>query len=238
MIKLRKSNARGHADHGWLNARHTFSFAEYYDPAYMGFSVLRVINDDTVAPGRGFGTHPHRDMEIITYVLDGELQHRDSMGNGSIIRAGDVQYMSAGTGVKHSEVNPSPDTPVHLLQIWILPTENNLTPQYAQKTITVEEKRGRWRVLASPDGREDSISIQQDARILATVLHDGERLEYRPAAGRSLYLQMARGCALLNGAPLATGDGAAIIDEASIELTGQQNGAEILLFDLPSEPTA
>jgi hypothetical protein len=236
MITLRKSNARGHADHGWLNARHTFSFAEYYDPAYMGFSVLRVINDDTVAPGRGFGTHPHRDMEIITYVLDGELQHRDSMGNGSIIRAGDVQYMSAGTGVKHSEVNPSPDTPVHLLQIWILPAENNLTPQYAQKTIAVEEKRGHWRVLASPDGREDSIAIQQDASLLATMLHDGEHLEYRPTEGRSLYLQIARGSAVLNGMPMLSGDGAAIVDEAHIELTGQSEGTEILLFDLPSEP--
>ncbi len=238
MITLRKSNARGHADHGWLNARHTFSFAEYYDPAYMGFSVLRVINDDTVAPGRGFGMHPHRDMEIITYILDGALQHRDSMGNGSVIHAGDVQYMSAGTGVRHSEVNPSPDTPVHLLQIWIRPAQNDLPPQYAQKTIPVEEKRGRWRVLASLDGRENSISIQQDATLLATVLHDGECLEYCPAAGRHLYLQMARGSAVLNGTSLAAGDGAAIVDETGIELTGQGNGGEILLFDLPSAPIA
>lgn len=236
MITLRKSNARGHANHGWLDAWHTFSFAEYYDPAHMGFSVLRVINDDTIAPGRGFGMHSHRDMEIVTYVLDGELQHRDSMGNGSVIGAGDVQYMNAGTGVRHSEINPSPDTPVHLLQIWILPAQSELTPQYAQKTIPAEEKRGRWRVLASPDGRENSISIQQDACLLATILHDSEYLEYHPVAGRGFYLQMARGSALLNGMALATGDGAAIVNEAHIELTGRGQDAEILLFDLPSLP--
>jgi hypothetical protein len=233
MIQIRKSNARGHADHGWLNARHTFSFAQYYDPAYMGFSVLRVINDDTVAPGRGFGTHPHSDMEIVTYVLEGALKHQDSMGNGSVIRAGDVQYMSAGSGVHHSEVNPSLDEAVHLLQIWILPEQNNLAPQYAQKTIPLEEKRGVWRVLVSPDGRADSIAIRQDASLLATVLHDAESLDYRPAANRSLYLQVARGSVLLNGMSLAEGDGAAIVDEVHMTLTGQGREAEVLLFDLP-----
>lgn len=236
MMTMRKSDTRGHADHGWLNAWHTFSFAEYYDPAYMGFSVLRVINDDTVAPGCGFGMHPHHDMEIVTYILEGELQHRDSMGNDSVISAGDVQYMSAGTGVRHSEINPSADAPVHLLQIWILPAADNLPPQYAQKSIPVEEKRNQWRVLASPDGRENSISIQQDVCLLATVLHDGDRLEYHPAAGRSLYLQMARGSALLNGSPLTAGDGAAITDETLVDLIGQGQDAEILLFDLPPTP--
>ncbi len=232
MITLRKSGERGHADHGWLNARHTFSFAEYYDPAYMGYSVLRVINDDTVAPGGGFGMHPHRDMEIITYVLDGALQHRDSMGNGSVIRAGDVQYMSAGSGVRHSEVNPSPDTPVHLLQIWILPAANNLTPQYAQKTIPAEEKRGRWRVLASSDGREDSIVIQQDASLLATVLDGDTPLSFTPQPGRRQYLHLARGTVMLNGQAMRGGDGAFIETESLLTLSDAK-GAEALLFDLP-----
>jgi len=235
VITLRKSNARGHADHGWLNARHTFSFAEYYDPAYMGFSVLRVINDDVIAPGGGFGMHPHRDMEIVTYILDGALQHQDSMGNGSVIRAGDVQYMSAGKGVRHSEFNASSSEPVHLLQIWILPSSNGLTPNYDQKTISLEEKRGRWRTIASADGRENSVTLQQDASLLVTVLQVGEHLEYRPDGRRSLYLQVARGEALLNGTAISAGDGAAVVDEAGITLTGKGSGAEILLFDLPPQ---
>lgn len=232
MITLRKSNARGHADHGWLNARHTFSFAEYHDPAYMGYSVLRVINDDTVAPGRGFGMHPHRDMEIVTYILDGALQHRDSMGNGSVISAGDVQYMSAGSGVRHSEINPSPEQSVHLLQIWILPDQQNLTPQYGQKTIPPEEKRGRWRMLASSDGREDSILIRQDASLLATILDDDVPLTYQPLPERRLYLHLARGSAMLNGITLHGGDGAFIENENEITLSDAKH-AEALLFDLP-----
>lgn len=232
MITLRKSNARGHADHGWLNARHTFSFAEYYDPAYMGFSVLRVINDDVIAPGRGFGTHPHRDMEIVTYVLEGALRHEDSMGNGSIIQAGDVQYMSAGKGVHHSEFNASSMDPVHLLQIWILPSQNGLLPQYGQQTIPQEEKRGCWRVIVSSDGREGSITIQQDISILVTVLDGEDSLEYRPAAGRRLYLQMARGKAVLSGTPMRDGDGAVIENENLVTLSDAKY-AEVLLFDLP-----
>lgn len=232
MIAVRKSNARGQADHGWLNARHTFSFAEYYDPAYMGYSVLRVINDDVIAPGRGFGLHPHRDMEIITYILDGELRHQDSMGNGSVIRAGDVQYMSAGSGVRHSEFNASGELPVHLLQIWILPAQDSLVPQYAQQTVPAEEKRGRWRVLASSDGRDGSIAIRQDACVLATLLDDGAQLEYHPQAGRRLYLQLARGEAVLNGTPLRAGDGAVIENESVVTLS-EAKSAEALLFDLP-----
>ncbi|HQR50426.1 MAG TPA: pirin family protein [Methylophilaceae bacterium] len=232
MIQLRKSNARGHADHGWLNARHTFSFADYYDPAFMGYSVLRVINDDEIAPGRGFGTHPHRDMEIITYILDGALQHRDSMGNGSVIRAGDVQYMSAGSGVRHSEVNPSPDAAVHLLQIWILPAQPGLVPQYDQKTIAAEQKRGRWRMLASPDGREDSITIRQDAMLLATMLDSDADLTYRSQPGRRQYLHLARGTAALNNVAMRGGDGAFIENENLLTLSDAK-GAEALLFDLP-----
>lgn len=232
MITLRKSNARGHADHGWLNARHTFSFAEYHDPAYMGLSALRVINDDIVAPGRGFGMHPHRDMEIITYILDGTLQHQDSMGNGSVIRAGDVQYMSAGSGVRHSEINPSPDQPVHLLQIWILPRETRLTPQYGQKAIPTDEKRERWRVLASPDGRDDSIPIQQDATLMATLLDGDMSLPYQPLPGRRQYLHLARGTVAINGLMMHDGDGAFIENETLLTLSDAIR-AEALLFDLP-----
>ncbi len=232
MITLRKSNARGHADHGWLNARHTFSFAEYHDPEYMGYSVLRVINDDTVAPGRGFGMHPHRDMEIITYILDGALQHQDSMGNGSVIRAGDVQYMSAGRGVRHSEINPSPDQPVHLLQIWILPANTGLEPGYGQKTIPAEEKHGRWRLLASPDGSDDSILIRQDALLLATLLDNDAILSFSPRPGRRQYLHLARGTATLNGIAMRGGDGAFIENETALTLSDAKN-AEALLFDLP-----
>lgn len=232
MITLRPANARGHADHGWLNARHTFSFADYYDPAFMGYSVLRVINDDRVAPGMGFGMHGHRDMEIVTYILEGELQHRDSMGNGSVIRAGDVQYMRAGSGVRHSEMNPSPDKPVHLLQIWIQPNVPSLTPGYAQKTIPTAEKQGQWRVLVSADGREDSIAIHQDARLLATMLNGDAPLHYQPAPGRRLYLHLARGNLQLNGTPMRGGDGAFIENENQLTLSDAKD-AEALLFDLP-----
>ncbi len=198
----------------------------------MGYSVLRVINDDVIAPGRGFGMHPHRDMEIVTYILEGALQHQDSMGNGSVIRAGDVQYMSAGSGVRHSEVNPSPDTPVHLLQIWLLPAQSNLTPQYGQKTISTEEKRGKWRVLASPDGHEKSMIIQQDACLFATMLDDDAPLSYPPRPGRRQYLHLARGTATLNDIPMRAGDGTFIENENLLTLSDAK-AAEALLFDLP-----
>ena len=232
MITFRKSNARGHADHGWLNARHTFSFAESYDPVYMGFSVLRVINDDVIAPGMGFGMHPHRDMEIVTYVLEGALRHEDSMGNGSVIRAGDVQYMSAGKGVRHSEFNDSSTAPVHLLQIWVLPSQHGLMPQYGQKTIPHEEKRGRWRSIATPEGRDGSLTIQQDASLLATVLDGDPPLQYRAEPGRRLYLHLAQGWALLNGLAMNAGDGAFIENETLVSLTNGKQ-AVALLFDLP-----
>lgn len=232
MITLRKSNARGHADHGWLKARHTFSFAEYVDPAFMGYSALRVINDDEIAPGAGFGMHPHRDMEIVTYILDGRLEHRDSMGNGSVIEAGDIQYMSAGSGVRHSEFNPSAEYPVHLLQIWIQPNEKGLTPRYGQKSIPPEQKTGCWRTLASPDGAEDSIAIRQDASLFATLLDGEASLEFRPEPGRKQYLHLARGTALLNGQPMRGGDGAFIENETQLTLSDAK-GAEALLFDLP-----
>ena len=232
MISLRKSDARGHADHGWLNARHTFSFAEYHDPAFMGFSVLRVINDDVIAPGRGFGMHGHRDMEIITYILDGELRHQDSLGNGSVIQAGEVQYMSAGSGVRHSEFNASDSQQVHLLQIWILPQQNNLDPRYAQQAIAPEEKRGRWRLIASSDGRDGSLAIRQQASVLATGLDGAESAQYQPEIGRRLYLHLARGSASLNGIRIEAGDGAFIENETVVTLSDAE-AAEALLFDLP-----
>jgi len=232
MIKLRRSADRGHADHGWLNARHTFSFAEYVDPAYMGYSVLRVINDDVIAPGMGFGTHPHRNMEIVTYILEGALRHEDSMGNGSVIQAGDVQYMSAGRGVHHSEFNASASAPVHLLQIWITPAQTGLQPQYGQQTILREEKQGRWRCIVSPDGREGSIAIRQDALILATQLDGDQRLEYTLHSERRGYVQVARGAVSLNGIPLGAGDGAFIEHETQLTFSDARD-AEVLLFDLP-----
>ena len=232
MIRLRRSADRGHGDHGWLNARHTFSFAEYVDPTYMGYSVLRVINDDVIAPGMGFGTHPHRNMEIVTYILEGALRHEDSMGNGSVIRAGDVQYMSAGKGVHHSEFNASASAPVHLLQIWITPAQTGLQPQYGQQTILREEKQGRWRCIVSPDGREGSIAIQQDALILATQLDGDQRLEYALHSERRGYVQVARGAVSLNGSPLGTGDGAFIEHETQLTFSDARD-AEVLLFDLP-----
>ena len=233
MIMLRPANARGQADHGWLQARHSFSFAEYYDPAYMGYSVLRVINDDVIAPGMGFGMHPHRDMEIVTYLLEGELRHQDSLGNGSLIAAGEVQYMSAGSGVRHSEFNASATTPVHLLQIWIQPAERGLPPQYAQQTIEPARKRGRWCVLVSGDGREESIRIRQDAAILATRLQpDDGPLAFAAQPGRRYYLQLASGALQLNGTSIRAGDGAFIENEMQLTLSDARD-AEALLFDLP-----
>ena len=229
MINIRKAEERGHFNHGWLDTWHTFSFADYYDPEQMGFRALRVINDDRVEPGVGFGTHPHRDMEIITYVLDGELAHKDSMGNGSIIRPGEVQRMSAGTGVRHSEMNPSPAQWLHLLQIWIVPDRMGITPSYEQKMFETSERRGRLRLVASPDGADGSVSIHQDVRLYATLL-DGEEVSHDFDNGRHGWLHVARGSAVVNGIELRAGDGAAISDEKSLMIKG--DGAEVLLFDL------
>jgi redox-sensitive bicupin YhaK (pirin superfamily) len=231
MINIRKSNERGRADHGWLDTHFTFSFADYYDPEHVQFRTLRVMNDDRVAGGGGFPMHPHRDMEIVTYVLDGALQHRDSMGNGSVIKPGDVQYMSAGTGVTHSEFNASKTEPVHLYQIWMLPEKKGLKPAYDQKNFSEVEKRGKLRLVASPDGRDGSVKIRQDNELYATVLGAGESVKHVLQPERHAYVQVARGSVKLNGKQLETGDGAAISVEKAVELTGV-NEAEVLLFDL------
>ncbi len=232
MTTLRPSNARGHANHGWLNSYHTFSFANYYDPAHMGVSNLRVINDDTVMPGEGFGTHGHRDMEIVSYVLDGALEHKDSMGNGSVIRPGDIQRMSAGTGVRHSEYNPSPTEPVHFLQIWLMPNRTGVEPGYEQKHFPMEARRGRLVLLVSPDGRNGSLSAHQDALLYGTLLEAGESVEHHIAAGRCAYVHVARGQVAVNGTTLGSGDGATLADVDHVRLEGL-GYAEVLLFDLP-----
>jgi redox-sensitive bicupin YhaK (pirin superfamily) len=231
MINIRKSSERGHADHGWLNTRFTFSFADYYDPQHEQFRTLRVMNDDRVAGGGGFPMHPHRDMEIVTYVLEGALEHRDSMGNGSLIKTGDIQYMSAGTGVTHSEFNASKTEPVHLYQIWMFPEKRGLKPAYDQKNFTEAEKRGKFRLLASPDGRDGSVKIRQDNELYATVLGAGDLVKHELKPDRHAYVQVARGSVKLNGTALSEGDGAAISAEKSLELTGVHD-AEVLLFDL------
>ncbi len=231
MITIRKSNDRGHADHGWLNTRFTFSFADYYDPKHEQFRTLRVMNDDRVAGGAGFPTHPHRDMEIVTYVLEGALSHKDSMGNGSTIRPGDVQYMSAGTGVAHSEFNASESEAVHLYQIWMFPDKKNYAPTYDQKHFSPDDKRGKFRLVVSPDGRDGSVKIRQDNELYATVLGAGETVKHELKPARYAYVQVAKGSITLNGKALETGDGAAISAEKSLELTGV-NDAEVLLFDL------
>lgn len=234
MIQIRRASERGHADHGWLDTYHTFSFADYFDPDFMGFRSLRVINEDRVKPGHGFPTHPHRDMEIITYVLEGSLEHKDSMGTGSVIRPGEVQKMSAGTGVRHSEFNHSRQEPVHLYQIWILPEKNGIKPMYEQKAIPAEEKRGKLRLVASPEGGNGSgaVKLYQDARLFATELAPGESVEYQPLDGRYVWLQVARGAVDLNGSELQAGDGAAMAQEQKVNLTGGATGTEVLLFDL------
>lgn len=233
MLNIRRANERGHADHGWLDSRHSFSFADYYDPAHMGFRNLRVINEDRVAPGQGFGTHPHRDMEIISYVLEGAIQHRDSMQNGSVIRPGDVQRMSAGTGIAHSEYNASKTEPVHFLQIWIIPSQRGIAPGYEQKTFADQERDGTLRLVASPDGDGGSVSIHADAKLYAGRLGEGQRFRHELAPGRHAWVQVARGGRVrVNGQELAAGDGAAVSDEAAVELEGV-DGAEALLFDLP-----
>ncbi|HEX2679599.1 MAG TPA: pirin family protein [Polyangiales bacterium] len=231
MITLRKAEARGHAEHGWLDSYHTFSFADYHDPKHMGFRGLRVINEDRVQPGRGFGTHPHRDMEIISYVLEGAISHRDSMGTGSVIRPGDVQRMSAGTGVTHSEQNASQSEPVHFLQIWLVPSARGLAPGYAQKTFTDEEKRGRLRLVASPDARDASIAVNTDASLYAGTFSAGERAEHVLAPQRHAWVQVARGALRVNGRDVKAGDGVAISDEPSVVIEGT-SGGEALLFDL------
>ena len=230
MIDIRPSAERGGGDYGWLKTRHTFSFDQYRDATWMGFRSLRVINEDLVAPGSGFPTHPHRDMEIITYVLDGALEHKDSLGNGSIIRPGDGQRMSAGSGVRHSEANPSKDKPVHFLQIWIFPDRHGHTPGYEQKSFPEIEKRGKLRLIASPDGAEGSVTIHQDASLYVSLLSPGQQVEHQLAAGRFGWLQIAKGSVELNGKALQQGDGAAT-DERELVIKANED-AEVLLFDL------
>jgi len=231
MITIRKSEERGHLNHGWLDTYHTFSFDQYYDPAHVHFRSLRVINEDRVAAGKGFPTHSHRDMEIITYILSGALEHRDSMGNGSVIRPGDVQRMSAGTGVAHSEFNPSDSEPVHFLQIWIMPRARNLPSSYEQKAFSEDERRNQLRLVASDDGRDGSVSIQQDAKVYAAILDGDRAIEHTLPDNRYAWLQVARGSLNVNGHELSQGDGAAISRERSLKLVSSAE-AELLLFDL------
>jgi redox-sensitive bicupin YhaK (pirin superfamily) len=234
MITVRRSSERGHADHGWLDSHHTFSFADYYDPAHMGFRALRVINEDRVAGGQGFPRHSHRDMEIVSYVLDGALAHKDSMGTGSTIRPGDVQRMSAGTGVAHSEYNASPSEPAHFLQIWLIPSQRGIAPSYEQKSFSREDKSGRLRVVASPTGRDGSVSIHTDATLYAGIFGPDDEAQLELSPGRHAWVHVARGSATVNGQALAAGDGAAISNEAAVSVRGAATGepGEVLVFDL------
>jgi redox-sensitive bicupin YhaK (pirin superfamily) len=231
MLAIRPANERGLANLGWLNSRHTFSFGHYYDPQFMGYGPLRVINEDRVKPGQGFGTHGHSDMEIISYVLDGALEHKDSLGTGSIIRPGDVQRMTAGTGVRHSEYNASDTDPVHFLQIWIMPEKDGLEPSYEQTTFSKEDKQGRLRLVGSRDGREGSVTIHQDADLYASLLGAEDAVSYELGDGRNGWVQVARGSVRLNGNELAAGDGAALKGAQSLTIDGLDD-AEILLFDM------
>ena len=231
MITLRRSDERGHTKLAWLDSRHTFSFGEYYDPKHMGFRHLRVINEVWISPGKGFGAHSHRDMEILTYVLEGALAHRDSTGTSSAIRPGELQRMSAGTGISHSEFNNSQTEPVHLLQIWIVPDEKNLAPGYEQRPFALEKNRGRWTLIAARDGRDGAVSIHQDVELSVALMPAGHQVNYRLKAGRHAWLQAARGAVTLNGTLLNTGDGAGISDEEILEIRAVDQG-EILLFDL------
>jgi quercetin 2,3-dioxygenase len=231
MLELRRARERGHANHGWLDSYHSFSFADYHDPRHMGYGPLRVINEDRVSPGSGFGTHGHRDMEIISYVLDGAIGHEDSMGNGSTIVPGDVQRMSAGTGVRHSEYNHDKSKITHFLQIWIEPSRQGIPPSYEQKHFTPADKRGRLRLIASPDGREGSVTVHQDASVYAGLFDGAERARLDLAAGRRAYVHVARGKLSVNGQPLEAGD-ALKTDAASLEIANGE-GAEVLVFDLP-----
>lgn len=230
MIKIRRSDERGHANHGWLDSRHSFSFADYYDPAWMGYRSLRVINDDRVEASKGFGTHPHRDMEIITYVLSGSLEHKDSMGNGRILRAGDLQYMSAGSGVRHSEFNPSAHEAAHFLQIWIQPDRTGSAPRYAEKSL-VDATEGVFHLITSPTGREDSISIHQDTDLSLARLAPGQSVSYAIRPGRYAWVHLAEGGLTLNGNALAAGDAAIVESETTLEFTATQ-ASQVLLFDL------
>ena len=234
MIQVRRAKERGHADHGWLNTYHTFSFSDYYDRRFMGFRSLRVINEDWVQPGYGFPPHPHRDMEIITYVLEGSLEHKDSMGTGSVIRPGEVQKMSAGTGVRHSEFNHSKTEPVHLYQIWIMPEREGITPMYEQKAIPAPEKQGRLRLVASPVGGNGSsaVKLYQDAELYASELARGQTVEHSLGAGRYAWIQVARGAVNVNGQELKAGDGAAAAEESLLKIAGSAESSEVLLFDL------
>ena len=231
MISVRRSEQRGRANHGWLDSKHTFSFGNYYDPEHMGFRALRVINEDKVHAAAGFPTHPHRDMEILSYVLSGAIEHKDSMGNGSIIRPGDVQRMTAGTGVTHSEFNPSKTEGLHFLQIWILPEQARLEPGYEQKRFDDAERRGTLRLIASRDGREGSVTVHQDVSLYASLLGKGERVRHALPPGRQAWVQVARGAAVVNGQRLGQGDGAACTNEGTLELEGEDD-AELLVFDL------
>jgi redox-sensitive bicupin YhaK (pirin superfamily) len=231
MMTIRRSDDRGHAQHGWLDSRHTFSFGDYHDPSHMGFRALRVINEDRVQPAAGFGTHPHRDMEILSYVLEGGLAHKDSLGTGSIIRPGDVQRMSAGTGVTHSEFNASSTEPVHFLQIWLLPEQRNIAPGYEQKHFAEAARQGRLQLVASRDGREGSLTVHQDVAVYDALLGAGERAQLPLASGRHAWVQVARGSVTLNGETLKVGDGAAVSAEPGLALEGLQP-AEVLVFDL------
>jgi redox-sensitive bicupin YhaK (pirin superfamily) len=234
MLELRKSEHRGRADHGWLQSQHSFSFADYFDPAHVEYGVLRVINEDRVQPGHGFGTHGHRDMEILSYVLDGELEHRDSMGNGSVMRPGDVQRMSAGTGVMHSERNPSATDGVHFLQIWIRPSRTGVAPGYEQKRFEAHEKRGRLRLVVSPDGADGSVRIHQDARVHAGLFDADEHATHAIAPGRRAYVHVARGSVRVNATALRAGDAVKADDVRELVLDGGRE-AEVLVFDLPGE---
>ena len=233
MINVRHAAERGTANFGWLDSRHTFSFGDYYDSRQMGFGPLRVINEDRVSPGQGFGTHGHEDMEIISYVLEGALEHKDSIGTGSVIRPGDVQVMSAGTGIRHSEFNHSKTEPVHFLQIWVLPDREGITPRYEQKTFSAAEKRGRLRLVGSSDGRDGSVVIHQDVKIFAALLDKGDQVTHELPRGRKAWLQAVRGNVAMNGQELDVGDGAAIENEPALTVTAKSDGAEILVFDLP-----
>ncbi len=232
MLTIRHADQRGHANHGWLDSHHTFSFADYYDPAHMGFRGLRVINEDRVEPAKGFGTHGHRDMEIISYVLEGTLAHKDSMGTGSEIVPGDVQRMSAGTGVTHSELNPSAGEGVHFLQIWIVPDREGHKPGYEQKRFDAASKRGTLKLVASPDGSDGSVSLHADVRLHATVLDAGAKVVHEVKGGRHAWIQVARGGAIVDGKELRAGDGASTSDAGSIAIEGGADGAEVLVFDL------
>ena len=235
MITVRPSDERGVANLGWLDSRHTFSFGHYFDPQQMGFGPLRVINEDRVRPGAGFDTHGHHDMEIISYVLEGALEHKDSIGTGSVIRPGDLQVMSAGSGIRHSEFNHSKQEPVHFLQIWVLPDREGISPRYDQKTYSESEKRGRLRLIGSPDGREGSIVIHQDVEIFAALLDAGDAVTHAFAGGRKGWVQVVRGAGEVNGTPVRAGDGVALEGEATLAVTSRAGDSEFLVFDLPPQ---